>query len=300
MKKPVSTRKKKETQDINALYQDIVASTNTLIWRTDAEGRFTFLNPSWGKNYGYKEEEMLGKPFSDFQVQEAAEHYINAFRNCLIGESIIGLETTFFSKGGAEVDLAINMIPLHDSKGSVIGTQGTAFDITERKRADELLQYISSKDELTGLYNLHTFLSMTEQQIKTANREKKQMLIIYGGVDCMQVINDDHGREKGDKVLIDTANILRKTFREADILARTGGDEFVISTLVSAKDHDKLIMARLKENLDKYNADKNGSLTLSLSFGSSFYNPEKPLSIEEVLSKADEKMHEHKKAGKRQ
>lgn len=289
----------KETLDINALYRDIVDSTNTLIWRTDAEGRFTFLNPSWEKNYGYKIQDMLGKPFSDFQVPEAAEHYINAFRNCLIGESIIGHETTYFSKSGDEVDLEINMIPLHDSDGAVTGTQGTAFDITERKLADELLQYISSKDEHTGLYNLHTFMSMTEQQIKTANREKKQMLIIYIGVDGMQAINDNHGREAGDKVLIDTANILRKTFREADILARTGGDEYVISTLVSSKDHDKLIMERLQENLDKYNAGKSGSLKLSMSFGSSFYNPDKPLSIEEVLSSADEKMHENKKKKKK-
>lgn len=289
----------KESPDINALYRDIVDSTNTLIWRTDAEGRFTFLNPSWEKNYGYKIKDMIGKPFSDFQVPEAAEHYINAFRNCLIGESIIGHETTYFSKSGDEVDLEINLIPLHDSDGAVTGTQGTAFDITERKIADELLQYISAKDELTGLYNLHTFMSMTEQQIKTANREKKQMLIIYAGVDGMQAINETHGREAGDKILIDTANILSKTFREADILARTGGDEFVISTLVSSKDHDKLIMLRLRENLDKYNTDKSGSLKLSVSFGSSFYNPDKPLSIEEVLSKADEKMHEHKKARKK-
>lgn len=294
---------KKQTEkaslDINALYRDIVDSTNTLIWRTDTEGRFTFLNPSWEKNYGYKIQDMLGKPFSDFQVPEAAEHYINAFRNCLIGESIIGHETTYFSKSGDEVDLEINMIPLHDSDGAVTGTQGTAFDITERKLADELLQYISSKDELTGLYNLHTFMSMTEQQIKTANREKKQMLIIYIGVDGMQAINDNHGREAGDKALIDTANILRKTFREADILARTGGDEYVISTLVSSKDHDKLIMERLQENLDKYNAGKSGSLKLSMSFGSSFYNPDKPLPIEEVLSSADEKMHNYKKTKKR-
>lgn len=299
MKKNSKNTRKEESQDLNALYRDIVDSTNTLIWRTDAEGRFTFLNPSWEKNYGYKVDDMLGRPFSDFQVREAADHYINAFRNCLIGESIIGHETTYFSKSGEEIDLVINMIPLLDSEGAVTGTQGTAFDITESKRADELLQYISAKDELTGLYNLHTFMSMTEQQVKTAGREKKQMLIIYTGVDGMQVINDAHGREAGDKVLIDTADILRKTFREADILARTGGDEFVISTLVASKDHDKLIMKRLKENLDKYNADKSGTLKLSLSFGSSFYNPEKPLSIEEVLSRADEKMHEHKDGKKR-
>ncbi len=288
----------KESSDHNALYQDIVISTNTLIWRTNAEGKFTFLNPAWEKNYGYKIKEMLGKPFSDFQVPEAAEHYINAFRNCLIGESIIGHETTYFSKNGDEINLAINMIPLYDDAGAIVGTQGTAFDITERKRADELLQYISAKDELTGLYNLHTFLSMTEQQIKTAAREKKEMLIIYTGVDGMQAINDDHGREAGDKVLIDTANILRKTFREADILARTGGDEFVISTLVASEDHESLIMARLKENIDTYNADKSGLLKLSLSLGTSFYKPEEPVSIEEVLSRADEKMHKHKQSKK--
>jgi PAS domain S-box-containing protein len=211
----------------NALYRDIVDSANILIWRNDTEGRFTFLNPSWEKSNGYKPEEMLGRPFSDFQVPEAAEHYINAFRNCLIGEPVLGHETKYFSKKGEEIHLVLNMTPLYDSNGTIIGTQGIAFEITERKHADELLQYISAKDELTSLYNLHTFLSMTEQQIKTAHREKKEMLIIYAGMDGMQSINDIHGRETGDEVLIDTANILRKTFREADILARTGGDEFV-------------------------------------------------------------------------
>jgi diguanylate cyclase (GGDEF)-like protein/PAS domain S-box-containing protein len=294
--------KKKQTEEesrkINDLYRDIVVSTNTLIWRTDAEGRFTFLNPAWEKNYGYRIEEMLGRPFSDFQVPEASEHYINAFRNCLIGESIIGHETTYFSKNGDEVHLAINMIPLYDSRGDLIGTQGTAFDITESRHADELLQYISAKDELTGLYNLHTFISMTEQQIKTANREKKEMLIIYAGVDGMQEINDVHGRETGDQMITDTANILGKTFREADILARTGGDEFVVSTLVSSRNTEEMIMSRLRENIDKYNADKSGFRKLSLSFGASFYNPEQPVSINEVLSRADEKMHEYKKSKK--
>ncbi len=294
----IKNKQKEEYEKINVLYRDIVDATNILIWRTDAEGQFTFLNPAWEKSYGYKVEEMLGRPFSDFQVPESAEHYINAFRNCLIGESIIGHETTYFSKNGDEIHLAINMIPLYDRTGTIIGTQGTAFDITERKYADKLLQYISVKDELTGLYNLHTFLNMTEQQIKTANREKKQILIIYTGVDDMQSINDSLGRETGDQVLIDTANILRKNFREADILARAGGDEFVISTLVSSKNTEELIMARFKKNLDKYNADKSGALKLSLSFGTSFYNPEHPISIEEVLSRADEEMHEHKKSKK--
>ncbi|HDZ84159.1 MAG TPA: sensor domain-containing diguanylate cyclase [Nitrospirae bacterium] len=284
----------KGSKEINDVYRDIVVSTNTLIWRTDAEGRFTFLNPAWEKIYNYKIEEMLGKPFSDFQVPEAAGHYINAFRDCLIGESIIGHETAFSSKGGDEIHLAINMIPLHDDKDAIVGIQGTAFDITERKHADDILQYISAKDELTGLYNLHTFLSMTEQQIRTAHREKKDILIIYAGQQNIKKIIEEHGEEAGDRVIIDAANILRKTFREADVLARTGGSEFVISTIVLSKDGEKLIFSRLHKNIDEYNKDKNGSLKLLMSFGTSFYDPEKPVSINDLLSTADDEMYKNK------
>ena len=287
-----------ESEGTLALYKDIVVSTNTLIWRTDTEGRFTFLNPAW-KNYGYKVEEMLSRPFSEFQLPEAAGHYVNAFRNCLIGESIIGHETTYFSKNGDEVYLEINMIPLYDGSGSIVGTQGTAFDVTERKHADELLQYISAKDELTGLYNLHTFMSMTEQQIKSAHREKKDMLIIYAGVDGMEAVNEDNGQEAGDRLLVDVADILRKTFREADIFARTGGDEFVISTLVSSPKGKDLIMERLNKNIEEFNAGQGSIAQLSMSFGTSIYNPEQPSSIDDVLSMADDDMHEHKKSKKR-
>ena len=289
------TKKKSipESVDNDALYKDIVLSTNALIWRTDTEGRLTFLNPAWHKSFGYDDKSMLGKPLSDFLMSLAAEHYVNAFRNCLIGESVSGLETTFLSKNGDEINLAMNIVPVYDA-GEIAGTQGCAFDVTEQKNADELLQYISAKDELTGLYNLHTFMSMTEQQIKSAHREKKSMLIIYAGVDGMEAINEIQGRESGDGVLVDVANILRKTFREADILARSGGDEFVISTLVSSKDHNKLITDRLHASIDEYNAGKEDDIILSISFGGAFYDPEQPVSINEVLSQADENMHEIK------
>jgi diguanylate cyclase (GGDEF)-like protein/PAS domain S-box-containing protein len=286
-----------EAKQACTLYRDIIEATHTLIWRTDVEGRITFLNPAWEESSGYSMGELAGRPFSDFQTPESAAHYINAFRNCLIGESVIGHETTFFSKNGDEICLTINMIPLYNGKG-IIGTQGTAYDITERRHADELLQYISAKDELTGLYNLHTFLSMTEQQIKTAEREKKEILILYAGVDGMQLINDVHGRDEGDGVLIDAANILRKTFREADVIARSGADEFVISTLVSSKNTEEMIMSRFEDNVAAYNADKTGFRRLSLSTGSAFFDPVVNVSMHDALSRADEKMHACKHAKK--
>ncbi len=64
-------KQEKESMEALELYRDIVVSTNTLIWRTDTEGRFTFLNPAW-ESYGYSIDEMLSKPFSSFQMPEAA------------------------------------------------------------------------------------------------------------------------------------------------------------------------------------------------------------------------------------
>jgi len=286
----------KKSGNDDDLYRDIVVSTNTLIWRTDGEGRFSFLNPAWEKNCGYAVDEMLGRPFSEFQIPEAAEHYKNAFRNCLIGESVIGHETTCLSNDGDEINLVLNMTPLYDSDGVVIGTQGTAHDVTEQKRADKLLQYISAKDEVTGLYNLHTFMSMTEQQIKNAEREKKEIMVIYSGLDNVDLINEIHDNEAVERLLIDAADILRKTFRETDILAFTGGEEFVVSTLVNSQNTEEMILSRFQDNLDQYNADKEGVLRLYLSIGTSFYDPGNPVPIEYVLSEADEKMHEDRES----
>ncbi|MBC8412685.1 MAG: GGDEF domain-containing protein [Nitrospira sp.] len=281
-----------------SLYKDIIRATNILIWRTDKEGRFTFLNKAWEDNCGYSLKEMLGKPFSEFQLPEASEYYVNVFRNCLIGESVSGQEITILSKQGAEIFLILNMIPLYDAEGLISGTQGAAVDISERKNADELLQYICAKDELTGLYNLHTFMSMTEQQIKTAHREEKEMLIIYAGIDNMHGINEECGMDAGDQVLIDMANIFRRTFREADVLARSGGDEFVMSTVVSSKNTAEMIMTRLHDNIEQYNNEKIGPCAADISFGRSFYSSSKPVSIDELLSKADASMHQQKKGKK--
>ena len=110
----------------------------------------------------------------------------------------------------------------------------------------------------------------------------------------LKKINEEHGEEAGDRVINDTANIFRKTFREADVLARVGDSEFVTSTLVLSKEGEKLILSRLEKNIDEYNNDKDGSLKLSMSFGTSFYDPKNPVSINDLLSNADDEMYKNK------
>ncbi|KKM53085.1 hypothetical protein LCGC14_1554350 [marine sediment metagenome] len=122
-----------------ALYRDLVETSQDLIWRCDAEGRFTFLNQAWEKTHGYKIEEMLGRRFTDFQTPEVGQRAIQEFARHLAGGSVTGYETTHVSKSGDVVHLVFNAMPLYDSEGHIVGTQGTAHDITERKRAEEAL-----------------------------------------------------------------------------------------------------------------------------------------------------------------
>ena len=107
-------------------------------------------------------------------------------------------------------------------------------DITDRKWAEEALRTLSIKDDLTGLYNRRGFFALAEQGLKTAQRMGTEMLLIYGDLDNLKEINDTFGHKEGDQALMDISQILKETFRESDIIARIGGDEFVMLAMNSS------------------------------------------------------------------
>jgi two-component system cell cycle response regulator len=150
-------------------------------------------------------------------------------------------------------------------------------------------------DELTGLYNRRGFFSLVEQLLKLCKREKKGIFMLYTDVDSLKKINDTFGHKEGDMALIDIANILRKNYRESDIIARIGGDEFVVITVGTTKESAEIATSRLKKNLEIHNAEANRSYKLSLSFGLAYYDPENPCSIDELLVQGDKLMYEQKR-----
>jgi len=127
-----------------------------------------------------------------------------------------------------------------------------------------------------------------------ANRTKMGMLLLFADFNNLKWINDTLGHHKGDLALIETANILKETFREPDIIARIGGDEFVVLATEGRKDSAEILISRLQENLDTHNARGKRSYKLSLSMGIARYDPECPCSIDELLDRADNLMYEQK------
>jgi diguanylate cyclase (GGDEF)-like protein len=110
----------------------------------------------------------------------------------------------------------------------------------------------------------------------------------------LKLINDHFGHNDGDQALIDLASILKNTFRESDIIARIGGDEFVV-LLESTDENDEMLITRLDENIRDYNAKASQHYKLSVSVGAAQFDPEYPISIDELLSKADALMYAQKR-----
>jgi diguanylate cyclase (GGDEF)-like protein len=160
--------------------------------------------------------------------------------------------------------------------------------------AEEKFRELSLLDDLTHLHNRRGFDFLAKQQFKGVSRAKKGMLLLFADVDKMKWINDNLGHKRGDKALIEAANILKKHIRSADILARFGGDEFVALINNSAESFPEILTQRIEESLENYNEGGAQDFKLSLSLGFARYDPESPRSIEELLAQADKNMYKNK------
>ena len=191
--------------------------------------------------------------------------------------------------------MEIRAIPRLDRNNNITGLIHVVRDITERKQIEKQLHSLSITDELTGLYNRRGFFKLIEHHLKLAKRQNMKLMLLYADLDNLKEINDTLGHNKGDAVLVETANILKATYRESDIIARIGGDEFVVFPVGTTEGHVEIIMDRLQKNIDAYNAREEHGYEISISVGISCFDPTSPLSADELLAEADKLMYSNKK-----
>jgi len=162
------------------------------------------------------------------------------------------------------------------------------------RKGEEALLALSLTDELTDLYNRRRFFVLAEQCLKVALRMKKRSLLFYIDMDDLKWINDHCGHNEGDQALIALAGILKRTFRESDIIARLAGDEFVV-LFESTDENEENLVSRLYENIRDYNAKLSQDYKLSVSVGTAHFDPDYPVSIDGLLSNADALMYAQKR-----
>lgn len=168
----------------------------------------------------------------------------------------------------------------------------------ENSRLYTELQKQALHDELTGLYNRRGFFMLAEQQLKISKRLKTPFQLIFIDMDRLKVINDTFGHQEGDQALIDAARVLRQTFRASDIIARIGGDEFVVIVNTASENSLDIVMERLTQNIDILNRTPGRKYSLCMSRGIIPCLPEHGETIDDLLSQADALMYAQKRIRK--
>lgn len=167
-------------------------------------------------------------------------------------------------------------------------------DITEKVLLLQKLRKQSITDELTSLYNRRGFLKFFEQKMEYAKTHNKGLTLFFLDIDGMKWINDTLSHKAGDIALIEAANVLKATFSYNDIISRIGGDEFAIISLDSDSDIAYKKIQKLILNQETLNKSKKYEFKISISVGTSYFDPINPTSSDVLMSKADQLMYKNK------
>jgi diguanylate cyclase (GGDEF)-like protein len=174
--------------------------------------------------------------------------------------------------------------------------------VFEREKARSMLEEHAEQvraksltDELTSLHNRRGFFEAGPERLHQANGDARGVALFFVDLNGMKLINDQFGHEWGDRALVDTADLLRETFGPGALIARLGGDEFAVVASHESPDELKALRSRLQGRIDALNASRRRPYRLSASVGAAIYEPGENATFEELISRADTLMYEHKR-----
>lgn len=206
-------------------YRDLVETSHDLIWATDAQGRFTYLNNAAHEIFGLAPKDLIGRCFFNF---ETGPSYISNRRFLATlkraGE-IKNYVTHLTSSNGEDRWIGINARITQDDNGEMLGIRGTARDITEQHLATLRIAHLAMHDALTELPNRHSL----QQRIESAMQNGGVGALLFLDIDHFKYINDNFGHRSGDQLIVGVGSALRDMMRRHNAeLYRLGGDEFAI------------------------------------------------------------------------
>lgn len=269
--------------------QTVIDNIPEIIFYKDIELRYVGMNRKCEKFYKERGiDNVIGKLDSELSLEQ--EFIDTCIKNDKIviesKKSLSFIEKALLPDGNEYQIMETVKTPILDEKGTVQGLVGVVRDITEQKRMEEKLRYLSYTDRLTGLYNRSCFDEKLKELIEN---NTEQIGIITGDVNGLKLVNDTLGHLEGDKLLKCIANILKQACKENGFVFRWGGDEF-ITILPNAKQNDCI---KFIEDVNRLcDSEVSENFKLSIALGYSFYN--KGLEIEEVLRASENEAYKAK------
>lgn len=278
-----------EQKEKAKILNNILENVGIAYWSTNVQNdEVVEVSKSTEEIYGYS----LKKWYEDPDFWYKIIHYedkeeINNSIDLYQGKDFFEEEYRVYKENGELIWTKNYIIPILDSQDELVRLDGLSYDITDRKEAEEEIKYLLYRDKLTDTYNRRYF----EEEIKRLDTKRQLPIsIIMADVNGLKIINDTFGHKKGDELLIKGAQLLKDTIRDEDILARYGGDEFVILLPRTTQEEAREIYKRLKE---KIKATEEREIPISISFGFAT-KTKKSQEINDILKRADDEMYQNK------
>ncbi|MDY0301560.1 MAG: EAL domain-containing protein [Trichlorobacter sp.] len=210
------------------LYANIFRYSGEAILITDKDRLIIATNPAFNKLTGYALDDLIGKtPKVLASGRTSLDTYRNMWATLEVKNYWQG-ELYNYRKDGTDCPVWASVSVVRDSDGETINYIGSYSDLSERKKAAERIYHLAHHDQLTGLFNRQNLENRLEQAITMAKRDNETVAVIFIDLDRFKTINDIMGHNVGDKLLIEVARRLILCVQESDIVARSGGDEFIV------------------------------------------------------------------------
>ena len=272
----------------NEKLRAIISASPLAILTLDTENHILSWNQAAEKMFGWEEKEVLGL-LNPIVPDAKALEYRSYLKKAAGGELDNALEIELQKKDGMLLAASLSLSPTRNSSGEINGYVALISDITEQKLREKQLQYMSLYDALTGIYNRAYF---EHEMHRLANSRLNSLGIIVCDLDGLKLYNDSLGHAVGDKLLKAAAQVIKSCFRESDVVARIGGDEFAILLTNADRRVTEAACERIRLALQEYNK-KHEKYYLSMSVGYAVCTGE-AINVDDLFREADNNMYREK------
>jgi len=294
------TNQRQQEEDLK-LADMVYKNSSEAMMITNPHNEIIAINPALSEISGYSKNEIIGKDPKIFSSGKQSQQFYQLMWEEIKLTGKWQGEIWNTRKNGTDYPEWLSINTIYDDYGKVFRRIALFSDITEKKKSDELILRQANYDSLTNLPNRSMFIDRLEQEIKISHRRKQTFALIFLDLDNFKLINDSKGHDYGDALLIKAGKRIARNVREADTLARIGGDEFAIilsessdsSELYNVESTCQSILAALCKPFDIANLPTY----ISASLGVTLY-PNDANKALELLKNADQAMYLAKNLGR--
>jgi diguanylate cyclase (GGDEF)-like protein/PAS domain S-box-containing protein len=272
-----------------AIFEDAVVG----IFQMTLEGRPLNINRALAQIHGYDSPQQMLAEVSNV----AHQMFVDPGRMAKLAQAleengvVRGAEVEVYRRDGTKKWLLLSLRAVRDASGNVALHEGTVEDISDRKVAQERVQYLAYYDALTGLPNRTLLQDRLSKALASAHRQNDKVALLFLDLDRFKNINDSLGHSVGDLLLKDVAERLKRTAREQDTVARLGGDEFlIVVTDVNSIPDAAVTAERFMDAMTPEFVIQGHPLSISCSLGISIF-PEHGADGETLIKNADAAMY---------